>query len=183
MTRKIIGIDPGAKGFVCTMDADTREMEWMSMEDEGLTAVADYLRRYDPRECHVVMEEVHALFGASAKSTFAFGETFGYLQGVIGALGLSYTLVNPKVWQKEIWTHSDVVYKTTTQKVKVIYDDGSEEIKDRVTKKVYTKDTSLNAAKRLFPNADWKKNERCRKTDDNKVDATLIAEWGRRMSL
>lgn len=58
-------------------------------------------------------------------------------------------------------------------------------IKGKPTKKkeVNTKKTSMNAAKRIFPNVDFRKNERCKKPDDNKIDSLLIAEYARRKNL
>ena len=50
-------------------------------------------------------------------------------------------------------------------------------------KAVDPKPTSINAARRLFPNIDLRKNERCKKIDDNKVDSLLMAEYARRKNL
>ena len=50
-------------------------------------------------------------------------------------------------------------------------------------KETDTKATSINAAQRLFPSVDFRRNEQCRKIDDNKVDALLMAEYGRRKNL
>ena len=47
-------------------------------------------------------------------------------------------------------------------------------------KEVNTKATSINAAKRLFPELDFRRTEKCDNIDDNKVDATLICEYLRR---
>ena len=54
----------------------------------------------------------------------------------------------------------------------------------KVSKKdVNTKQTSINCAKRLFPTLDFRKNEKCKKIDDNKVDSVLMAEFARRKNL
>ena len=50
-------------------------------------------------------------------------------------------------------------------------------------KEVNTKATSINAAKRLFPELDFRRTNRCNNIDDNKVDATLICEYLRRKNL
>lgn len=87
---------------------------------------------------------------------------------------IPYHLVQPKVWQKEMWDNKDLVvaYKTIVKKDKTI-----------TKKEVNTKQTSLNAAKRIFPNIDFRKTERCKNPDDNKVDSLLIAEYARRKNL
>lgn len=73
-----------------------------------------------------------------------------------------------------MWINSDIVaiYKEVSTKKGVVR-----------RKEVNTKKTSINAAQRLFPNIDFRKNGRCRNIDDNKVDSLLIAEYGRRMNL
>ena len=121
-----------------------------------------------------VIEDVHAIGNSAAKSTFTFGFNKGYLVGLLAANKIPYVLVQPKTWQKEMWLNSDMVvnYKKVTIKGK------------EVTKKeVDTKNTSINAAKRLFPQIDFRKSERCKNLDDNKVDATLMSEYARRKNL
>lgn len=109
---------------------------------------------------HFVVEDVHAIFGASAKSTFNFGWSLGVLEGMLVGMGFPYTKVAPKEWQKEMW-----------QGVKPVYKSG---------KSVDTKATSLLAAQRLFPNVDLRKSERAEKAHDGIVDAILMAEYCRR---
>jgi len=50
-------------------------------------------------------------------------------------------------------------------------------------KRIDTKATSINAARRLFPEVDLRKSERSKKPDDNKVDSMLMAEYARRRNL
>ena len=54
---------------------------------------------------------------------------------------------------------------------------------EAVDKAPNTKQMHYNAACRLFPNMDFRKSERSRTWDDNKVDATLICEYGKRKQL
>lgn len=42
------------------------------------------------------------------------------------------------------------------------------------------KNTSIDAAKRLFPNVNLKRTERCKKDHDGIAEALLLAEYGRR---
>lgn len=42
------------------------------------------------------------------------------------------------------------------------------------------KNTSISAAKRLFPNVNLKRTERCKKDHDGIAEALLLAEYGRR---
>lgn len=42
------------------------------------------------------------------------------------------------------------------------------------------KNTSIRVARRLFPDADFRRSERCRKDDDGMAEALLMAEYARR---
>ena len=120
-----------------------------------------------------VIEDVHAIFGSSAKATFQFGFNKGYLIGLLSANKIPYTLVQPKDWQKVMWQNADMVvnYKTVTKQGK-----------QTTRKEVNTKQTSINCAKRLFPTIDFRKSERAKNYDDNKVDSVLMCEYARRMN-
>ena len=175
MDKTFIGLDPGIQGFITAMFPNGN-YEFYSIDENDDLALHRILKSIKERSWQVsaVLEDVHALFNASAKSTFNFGEIKGILKGLLIANEIPYTLVQPKTWQQEIWINQDMIvsYKTVLR--------GDKEIKQKV---VDTKSTSINAARRLFPNIDLRKNERCKKIDDNKVDSLLIAEYGRRKNL
>lgn len=174
MSKCYIGIDPGAHGVITVQYNDKFEFFHISdMDMPQLAGVFLYIKqKYDNIVC--VMEQIHAIFGSSAKATFSFGEIYGKLQALIAANNIPYHLIQPKEWQKVMWSNADMVvtYKQVKMKDKV------------VSKKVVdTKATSINAAKRLFPTIDFRKSERAKNIDDNKVDATLMCEYARRMNL
>lgn len=169
-----IGIDVGSKGFI-SMQVDGKWSHF-SIADNDLYQLSkimlDIRLKYENIAC--VIEDVKPIFGSSAKATFQFGFNKGYLIGLLAANKIPYTLVAPKTWQKEMWENGDMVvsYKTIMIKGK------------QVTKKdVNTKQTSINCAKRLFPTFDFRKSERAKNIDDNKVDATLLCEYARRKNL
>jgi len=172
--KTYIAIDPGSKGFV-TIRHENGRYEFIPLDGCDIHALALRLSTlHDTRDTFAIMEEVHAIFGSSAKATFSFGEINGLLKGLLIATGIPYQLVQPKQWQKEIWTNQDLVidYKKVTVK-------GVEQTR----KEVNTKQTSFNAAKRLFPDIDLRRSERCRNLDDNKCDSLLICEYARRKNL
>ena len=169
-----MSIDPGSKGFICTQIDGV--FNHYSIEDNDLYQLSEIMAeirsKYDNLVC--VIEDVHSIFGSSAKSTFNFGFNKGYLIGLLAANKIPYILVQPKEWQKVVWTNADMVVSYKQVKVK-----------DKIVSKkvVDTKATSINAAKRLFPTMDFRKSERAKNIDDNKVDATLMSEYARRMNL
>lgn len=181
MEKTYIGIDPGSKGFITAMFPDGKK-EFYSIDENDDLALDRILKDIKKRSWEVVvcMESIHAIFGSSAGATFAFGEIFGILKGLLVANAIPFHLVPPKEWQKEIWIHSDEIY-VTKQRKQTDKKTGEQIIKS--IKAVDTKSTSINAARRLFPTVDLRKNERCKTTDDNKVDSLLMAEYARRKNL
>lgn len=173
--KTYIAIDPGKEGFI-TIRHDNGLFEFIPIDGCNIHNLAlKFHQLHLSKDVFAVMEEVHAIFGSSAKATFAFGEINGLLKGLLIATGIPYQLVQPKIWQEEIWINADKVYayKTITDK------DGNK----KTRKEVNTKQTSFNAAKRLFPDIDLRKSERCRNWDDNKVDSLLLCEYARRKNL
>lgn len=164
MGKTIIAIDPGSKGFMAVLN-DGEPTDFFAIHDHDRRQLSNFIKAYPDAVC--IMEEVHAVYGSSAKGTFDFGEIFGFLKGIIVACDNPYHLVQPKEWQKEIWINEDKVYRYKG--------DGK--------KMVDTKATSINAARRLFPNIDLKRTPACKTPDDNKVDSLLIAEYARRKNL
>lgn len=174
-----MAIDPGDKGFIATqLNGVFNHFSIIENDLYGLSRIMEDIRKNNTNLVCVI-EDVHAIFGSSAKGTFNFGFNKGYLIGLLAANHIPYVLVQPKTWQTEIWTNADKVinYKKTIKKDK----NGVE--KEVVRKEVDTKNTSINAAKRLFPDIDFRRNNRCEKIDDNKVDATLMSEYARRKNL
>lgn len=172
--RVYIGIDPGTKGFIAVNNG--QNVEFLSINDNDFYAISDFLTNIKEKYNNVVcvMEEVHAIFGASAKSTFSFGEINGVLKGLLMANKIPYHLVQPKNWQKEMWENKDMDASYTIQMR------NGKEISKKV---VNTKQTSINAAKRLFPTIDLRKTPKCKNIDDNKCDSLLLSEYGRRKNL
>lgn len=181
MEKTYIGIDPGSIGFITALFPNG-EKEFYSIDENDDLALGRIIADIKKRSWEVVacMEQVHALFNASAGSTFAFGEIFGVLKGLLTANEIPYHLVPPKTWQQEIWIHQDEIYVTKSRKQT---DKVTGEVTQKSFKAVDPKHTSYNAARRIFPNVDLRKNERCKKYDDNKCDSLLIAEYARRKNL
>lgn len=174
MNRVYMGIDPGEKGFITVMK--DKAMIFFSIKDNDFYRIDEFLKEMKELNPNIVciMEEVHAIFGSSAKATFSFGEINGLLKGLLIANKIPYHLVPPKKWQGELWDSKDMV---------ITYKDVFIKGKETKRKEVNTKKTSFNTASRLFPMVDFRKTERCKNPDDNKIDSILLAEYGRRKNL
>jgi crossover junction endodeoxyribonuclease RuvC len=153
----IMGIDPGKNGAVCVLGEPEEPYIW-SLDAFDLESPSCNKNFFQVcAEFHVTgifIERVTAFHGASSSSSFTFGKGFGRLIGWCEAMMARYTLVQPKVWQKEMHVGTG----TGTPKEK-----------------------SFRAARRLFPEVNLIPEGK-RKPNDGWADALLIAEYGRRVS-
>ena len=169
---KIIGIDPGANGAVACLEENGKVdfIKVMPKTSAGFDGneFDNIIRKCRGVDCVVYIEDVHALFGSSAKATFTFGRICGIIEGIVIANHLRYVYVQPKVWQKEMFQGVKEIRKPSAKKG----------VKGRID----TKAMSEIACKRLFPETKFVATSRCTKTHDGMTDAALIAEYGRRKS-
>lgn len=165
--NKVISIDPGANGGIAVFDSGTLQTLHTipkvkdNIDYNELFSLLNNLTDDElGGDVTIVLEEVHSVFGASAKSNFSFGHINGVLLGMVVSLGVPYVLVQPKEWQKVVWSNQDKVYKAG--KAKQTTD---------------TKATSLLAAKRLFPKTDFRATSKSKIAHDGLIDAALIGKW------
>lgn len=142
-----IGIDPGKKGaYAWYTDGVMRVRKW---DDNYFARDMHWLASVDDRLMACV-EKVGAMPGQGTVSMFSFGQSFGFILGVLTAFGIPYQLVPPRKWKAEYGL-------LNTQK-----------------------QASVDVAKRLFPEVSFLPTERCRKESDGMSDAVLMAEYARR---
>ena len=94
-----------------------------------------------------------AVLGGVA-ANYQRGLSFGLWQGLLAGIGIPYEVVRPQDWQKVMLSGINTTYDT--------------------------KQASVIAAQRLWPNEDWRRSERAKKADDGFTDSALLAEFGRR---
>jgi crossover junction endodeoxyribonuclease RuvC len=170
-----LGIDIGKGGAVTALiegddqeGLDIQSHVTPTLPDGDIDSSALYKLIAEYEDAYVVrmitVEKVHAIFGCGAGATFEFGRSAGIVEGIVCSIGLPYTMVQPKIWQKEMWAGVDKVIKAGK-------------------KSTDTKATSLIATKRLFPSAILtdKQKPKSSKVHDGIVDAILLAEYGRRL--
>lgn len=156
-SKTYIGIDPGAKGYMCLHDADGYRWAAMADTDEVL-----FMLRRIQGESMACVENVHAMPRQGLSSTFKFGVSLGMALGMLAACGVPYTLVPPTKWQREMWIAGD---------------------RDGCAGRKGNKRASYNAARRLHPGVDFRRSGRCRTFDDNMCDATLLCDYAMRRNL
>ena len=105
MNKIYIGIDPGAKGAICSLSEDGKDIDFIDFTGDIPTIsqwLATKIKLNDIRM--VMIESVHSVFGSSASSNFKFGVNVGIMHGIVRGMGLPLDVVQPKKWQKSIGT-------------------------------------------------------------------------------
>ena len=100
---RVAGIDPGAHGAMCVLDSNNPAYaEVFDLHNTTPYEAADWLFKQQVNK--VFIEDVHSLYGMSAKSNFNFGYAVGLVNTISNIVlrGNSPTLVQPKVWQKAV---------------------------------------------------------------------------------
>ena len=192
-TKKwILGADPGKNGAIVLINARKKYGEF-TQEDvvciptktiDGKVDVVRMVKELAPYAKDIVLmvqENVHAIYGSSAKGSFEFGDANGALRSALlivshmAGTNLPVHLVMPKKWQEVTWKPINVIGAPVLDK------DTKEPQRLRngsIKIKIDTKATSLVAAKATFPGVSFVQ-PRCKKEHDGCVDAALIAYYGR----
>ena len=100
-----IGIDPGSRtgAYAFIDDGEIRCYPWDNerfIEDVRVHANS-------VEKCMAIVEKVGGMPKQGISSTWVFAENFGYIQGVLHALGIPFQLVPPRVWKKAYSLTSD----------------------------------------------------------------------------
>lgn len=96
------------------------------------------------------VEKVGAVHGNGIVSMFNFGKNAGYIEGVLTALGIPYQLVPPAKWKKEF----SLIGKD--------------------------KQASIMTCRKLFPELDLRRTNKCRTDSDGIAESALLMEYARR---
>lgn len=100
---RICGIDPGVNGALCVLDSkDPAHVALLDLQKYSIFEAATWLHKQAVTT--IWIEDVHSLFGMSAKSNFGFGRNLGIVIAIseIVLSGAEIQTVTPKIWQKFI---------------------------------------------------------------------------------
>ena len=140
-----LSIDPGKKGSIVIIKDDSSEIYKFIIplikDTIDTLRLIKYIKSWAGYIKHCTIEDVHSVFGASAKANFSFGYICGLLEGIIIANQIPLTKITPKVWQREMWVGIKVIEINTGKKTK----------EGNIKYKTDTKATSLIAAQKIFP--------------------------------
>ena len=99
MTKLYLGIDPGASGAFAIIDSEDRVVSYYRL-DNPLSDIKGWIDRYKWDIKGACLEHVHAMPKQGVSSTFKFGASFGFCEGILVASGIPYVLVSPVKWQR-----------------------------------------------------------------------------------
>jgi len=180
MASKLVygGIDPGKAGVICLMyESGKVEHHQIPLlnKDYDQVALANFFRNlkgvYSRKRIHFVLEDVNCDPNWGAKQNWSMGGCIHLFKQIFACYRIPFTLVHAKTWQKEMHQGVKPIFKPLTAVQKKA---------NRVNGAKDVKAMSIAAAMRLFPDIDFRKSTRCKNLDDNKVDATLLALYGKR---
>ena len=141
-----VGVDPGKKGGYAVIDGDAVDV--FPWDDSSfIDNMADAM---NCGTCVACVEKVGAHPGQGVTSMFSFGQSYGFILGVLAALGIGVQLVPPGTWKKEF----SLIGKD--------------------------KAASIEVCKRLFPGVNLLASEKCRKDSDGMAEALLLACYAKR---
>lgn len=104
----LLGVDPGLSGAMAIIDPLTHNpvgiFDMPTHEIKGkrrldLYGLAEILREYAPKIRLALIEQVASAPKQGLASTFAFGESFGVIQGIVAALQIPMLTVRPAAWK------------------------------------------------------------------------------------
>ena len=159
----ILGIDPGLTGAMVAIDFNGTICHWKRFKKVLVGKKDSFLDLADARawilsiepEVSVWLEKVWAFPEQGVSSSFKFGSVYGATQGLLRGIELTYSLVPSMTWHKEY---------------------------DALALDLRGKDASKFVFKNLFKKHPFEITHKGN-VHDGLIDATLIAEYGRRHTL
>ena len=106
MKTVFIGIDPGKKGGIACIDTAQNISFTVPYSDKALIDLCSgaFNNGSDAVCC---LEKVGAMPGQGVVSMFSFGQSVGYIKGVLEAFRIPYQEITPQKWKREFGLTSD----------------------------------------------------------------------------
>jgi hypothetical protein len=167
-----IGIDPGKSGAIAIVRPGNSEVHNFSTWKEHHAQIQAEIWGEENLDIFAVIELGQKRMGERAKSAFAFGENCGGWACLLEVLGVPREFVEASKWKKAMGI------SVTMPKRKPDAPKPTEEQKKRAraAHKKKLKELSIKRACELFPQMVKEIGK-----NDNKAEALLIAEYGRRL--
>jgi crossover junction endodeoxyribonuclease RuvC len=113
-----VGVDPGASGAICVMNDNGYAPISLCRLSNTEREVSDFLElfRAHADEVTALIERVHSMPRQGVASSFKFGQSYGFLRGLLTAHGVPFEEVTPQTWQKAMGCMSKGDKNVTKQK-------------------------------------------------------------------
>jgi crossover junction endodeoxyribonuclease RuvC len=98
----ILGIDPGKSGALAVIHPERRAVKSYRFDSLSEQDIYSLILGYSLDGCRAFLEKVHAMPGQGVTSMFTFGTGYGFLRGVLTAIGIPFEDVPPQTWQKKL---------------------------------------------------------------------------------
>ena len=95
-----VGIDPGASGAISIIYPDGRPHFESCKLSNTERDIADWLCGFDLSDSRACIEVVHAMPKQGVSSSFKFGQSYGFMRGLVCALKIPLVQASPQCWQK-----------------------------------------------------------------------------------
>jgi crossover junction endodeoxyribonuclease RuvC len=115
---KFIGIDPGTHGGIAVIDL-SGQVEYLRKMPETEVDIWQLIDEISMEASRAAIEKVHSRpvftpgkpcplchrppnFNPGMKSSFAFGQNYGFLRACLTATEVRFQTVDPKIWQRDV---------------------------------------------------------------------------------
>lgn len=94
------GIDPGKSGSISAVWDDGEPYSVSQSLADTEADVVGFILGFDLERARAVIERVHSTPQMGVKSAFTFGQSYGFLRGLLTAHKIPYAEVAPSKWQQ-----------------------------------------------------------------------------------
>ncbi len=106
MKTSFIGIDPGKSGGIACIDTESGTFYTVPYSDEALLDLCSSESRKG-QDVVCCLEKVGAMPGQGVVSMFSFGQSVGYIKGVLESFRIPYQEITPQKWKREFGLNSE----------------------------------------------------------------------------
>ena len=106
MKTLFIGIDPGKSGGIAYIDTECGISGTEPYSDKALIDLCNSESRKG-QNVMCCLEKVGARPGQGVVSMFSFGQSVGYIKGVLESFRIPYQEISPQKWKKEFGLNSE----------------------------------------------------------------------------
>ena len=127
-TFNFIGMDPGDSSGAIVVQWASGIIETCQLNRTTRAEQASFIRDASPRHAvgihsRAILEHVQAMPMQGRSSTFKFGSSFGFLEGLLAAYRIPYGIVTPAKWQVKMKCRSKGDKNITKKAASRLYPD------------------------------------------------------------